>query len=78
MSIVIIPNELRDAINAEIDRAIGGRPLKASERQNIYSFMLDHYDQTGVVPSIELRKKTELQAERIARDARTGEIGGLD
>jgi len=54
---VIVPVEIHDAINAEIDRALAGRPIADAERDLTYSVMLEHFDKYGKVPSIRLNPK---------------------
>lgn len=58
MRLVIVPNELRDAINGEIDQALAGRPMPESEREDLYRYLLSYYDECGSIPSIQLQEKT--------------------
>lgn len=51
---VIVPNELRDAINAAIDEQIAKVPDAAPDREHFYQTLLNYYDQHGVIPPFEL------------------------
>jgi hypothetical protein len=55
--IVVVPLALREAINAEIDRALAGRPIDHEERRIVYRRLLTIYNDTGKIPSITLRDK---------------------
>jgi len=52
--IVVVPNELRDAINRSIDTALNGRPIEHDEREVIYRMILRHYDEHGAIPDFSL------------------------
>lgn len=58
----IVPNDLRDAINAAIDKALAGRPCDGESREVIFAQLLGHYSQHGAIPDFDLTpapKKTE-------------------
>ena len=55
MGMVIVPNELRDAINAKIDTALKACPEVASEREGIYQDLLCYFDKHGEIPEFTLR-----------------------
>lgn len=54
---VIVFNELRDAIQSAIDKALNGRPIADDERQGIYESLLGYYDEYGVIPDFSLEAK---------------------
>ena len=60
MRLVIVPNELRDAINDSIDRArvrAGISALELSDsRPTIYQALLEYFDEHGTVPDIDLKR----------------------
>ena len=53
---VIVPNSLRDAINAKLDTAIAACPDAAKDRDALYSQLLDYFDEHGEVPDFHLTK----------------------
>lgn len=55
--LVVVPNELRDAINAELDRVIAAAPAAAADREYFYNELLNYYDQFGVIPDFRLEAK---------------------
>ena len=56
---VIVPNYVSDAINAEIDRALDGRPCDDESREFIFNGLLQHFDEHGVVPQITLTENAQ-------------------
>jgi len=62
MTLVIVPNSLRDAINAKLDAAIMACPedwaFSEGERENLYNLLLRYFDEHGVVPDFTLQKAT--------------------
>jgi hypothetical protein len=54
---VIVPNDIRDAINAKLDAAILAVPDAAKDRDALYEQLLDYFDQHGVVPDFTLTPK---------------------
>ena len=55
--IVIVYNELRDAIYRAVDNALADAPEFTAERENIYRDILAHYDEFGVIPDFSLKRK---------------------
>jgi hypothetical protein len=55
--LVIVPNSLRDAINAKLDAAIAEVPDAEKDREILYGQLLDYFDEHGVVPDFSLAKK---------------------
>jgi len=56
MRMVIVPNELRDAINAKLDAAITACPDAANDRDALYNQLLAYFDEHGEVPDFDLAK----------------------
>ena len=57
MPIVIVPNVLRDAINAKLDKAIQQCPGAEAERELLYERLLAYFMDYGIVPDFSLTKK---------------------
>lgn len=55
MKVVVIPNELHDAIHAKITEALKGRLMAEDEREVHYQQLLEYYDINGVIPEFELK-----------------------
>lgn len=62
MSIVIVPNVLRDAINAKLDTALTQCPEAAIERGLFYNELLAYFYKHGEIPdfTIEPNPPTDL------------------
>lgn len=56
MKTVILPNSLRDEINAAIDAALKGRVCSDDERRSIFAQLLSYVDAYGVLPEFSLDK----------------------
>lgn len=56
MKMVIVPNDLRDRINAKLDAVIKECPDAEKDRDVLYSQLLGYYDEHGVVPDFSLKK----------------------
>lgn len=54
--IVIVPNCLRDAINAKLDKAIEACPEAAKDREYFYDQLLAYFDEHGEVPDFNISK----------------------
>ncbi len=54
MTLLLVPNFVRDAINAAINRELDGRPIADDERENLYRMLLSHYDEHGEIPEFSL------------------------
>ena len=52
--IVIVPNSLRDAINAKLDEAFKTCPEAEKERESLYHRILEYFDEHGVIPDFTL------------------------
>ena len=48
--VVIVSDELRDAINEALDRAIAECPKAATERAALFNQLLAYVDEHGVIP----------------------------
>ena len=57
MKIVIVPNDLRDAINAHLDAAIAKAPEAEIDREYFYSVLLNFFDENGYLPEFSLEKR---------------------
>ena len=51
---LIVPNVLRDAINAKLDEAFGTHPDAAPDREIFYDALVQHYYLYGVIPEFDL------------------------
>jgi hypothetical protein len=58
----VVPNELRDAINAKLDVAIVACPGAAKDRDELYGYLLGYFNEHGVIPDFSLQKKDLVQA----------------
>lgn len=62
MSLVIVPNSLRDAINEKLEEA---RPQECGDvewaqlKEDLYPQLVAYYDEHGRVPSFSLTRRTE-------------------
>lgn len=56
---VIVPNELRDAINAKLDAAIRDYPESEKDRECLYRELLAFYDEHGYLPEFTIEKKVK-------------------
>ena len=56
MTMVIVPNELRDAINKKLDEKSEGLIYPESDRELMYNQLLDYYDNHGVIPDFDLKQ----------------------
>jgi hypothetical protein len=54
MSLVIVPNVVRDAINDRLDAALAKTPDAARFRDELFNQLLAYFDEHGVVPEFEL------------------------
>jgi len=59
MSIIIVPNELRDAINKKLDEAIVTctEKITTENREFFYRELLAYFDEHGIIPDFSLVKK---------------------
>ena len=51
---VIVPDALADTINAKLDEAFKDCPDAERDREHLYSQLLTHFDEFGVVPEFSL------------------------
>ena len=57
MQLVIVPDSLRNAINAKLDAAIAEVPDAAKDRDALYQMLLEYFDEHGVIPDFQLQKR---------------------
>jgi hypothetical protein len=57
MSIVIVPNALRDAINAKLDVVFKDTPEAEKDRDYLYNQIILFYNEKGYIPDFSLSKK---------------------
>ena len=62
MSMVIVPNQLRDAIYAEID-AKAPKGIDSMDRDVLYKQLLIYYDEHGVIPDFTIERARALEGE---------------
>ncbi len=55
--LVIVPNYVRDAINAKLDAAIAEEPEAAKERDQLYNTILAYFSEYGSLPEFTLKKR---------------------
>lgn len=53
--ISIVPNEISEAIYKKVDEALETRPELKDDRENIFRFILEHYDKFGEIPDFTLK-----------------------
>jgi hypothetical protein len=56
-ALVIVPDSLRDAINAKLDEAIAKAPEAEADREILYNHLLGFFDEYGYLPEFELAKR---------------------
>ena len=56
MSMFVIPNSLRDAINAKLDAAIADVPDAEKDREHLYHSLLMYFNEHGVIPDFSITK----------------------
>lgn len=59
--LVIVPNSLRDAINAKLEAAYETCPAARADHEYLFSVLLGHVDEHGTIPDITLTPKHEDQ-----------------
>lgn len=59
---VIVPNELADAIYEKLDAEIAKHPDAAVDRAIFFDQLLAYYDQHGVIPEFSLAKNQESES----------------
>lgn len=57
MRMVIVPNQLRDAIYTKVDAAIAEFPGAVADREYFYNVLLDYFDEHGEIPEFTLNRK---------------------
>ena len=57
MSIVIVPNQLRDAIMAKLEAEFAKFPDAEIDRDGLYHQLLAYFDEHGEIPDFRLVKK---------------------
>ena len=56
---VIVPNEIRDAINTKLDAEIVKHPNAEKERDALYHQLLAYFNEHGVIPDFSLKPPSE-------------------
>jgi hypothetical protein len=56
--LVIVPDSLRNAINAKLDAAIAEHPDAEKDREVLYSQLLGYFNEHGVIPDFTLLPPT--------------------
>ena len=54
--LVVVPDSLRDALYAAIEKALHGRPCTDQDRETLYGQLLAYYDEHGRIPEFELKQ----------------------
>jgi len=57
MTIVIVPNYVRDAINKKLNTAIAAHPEAEKDREVLYSQLLDYFFEHDEIPDFQLQLK---------------------
>ena len=57
MKIAIIPDSLRAAIDEKLDKAYAQIPEAAIDREIHYHYLLNYFDEHGVIPDFEFFKR---------------------
>lgn len=50
----IVPNDISEAIYKKVDEVLETKPELKGDRENIYRFILEHFDKTGEIADFEL------------------------
>ena len=58
---VVVPNSLRDAINAKLDTAIAEVPEAASDCDALYEQLLAYVSEHGVLPDFSLKRRDPVE-----------------
>ena len=54
--LVIVPNDLYEAINLELDKAFKKELAAAEDREELYQQLLNAYNELGYIPTFTLKK----------------------
>ncbi|WP_376956480.1 hypothetical protein ABNQ39_00410 (plasmid) [Azospirillum sp. A26] len=54
--LLVIPNDIRDELNARLDEQIAAHPDAAADRDVLFAQLVDHVNRTGVIPDFSLAK----------------------
>lgn len=60
-ALVIVPNFLRDAINAKLDAAIAENPGAAKDRNYLYRQLVNYFSEYGSLPEFTLKKRARAE-----------------
>ena len=60
---LIVPNYVRDAINAKLDAALAEVPAAEKDREHLYHGLLMYFNEHGVIPDFTLAKTAEADAQ---------------
>lgn len=66
--IVVVPNELSDAIDKKITLALSGRSCSEKDREIIRNQLIGYYNEHGIIPDFDLSRQPR-------KEARTSEDG---
>ncbi len=66
MQWVIVPDTLRNAIDAKLDAAIAQCPDAAKDRTHLYNQLLSYFNEHGVLPEFTLSKRDEADVDRVS------------
>lgn len=55
MNLYIVPNELSEILYKIVDEAIKKEPKLKEGREEIYKHCLGYYNDTGIIPSINIK-----------------------
>lgn len=57
MPAVIVPTEVKNAINARLDDALNDYPGAIDHREEFYQEILRYYDEHGEIPDVEIHPR---------------------
>ena len=60
---VIVPDSLRDAINANLDAALADWPEAEKDREHLFGQLLDAFDSTGSIPDFRITGPYQMEVE---------------
>lgn len=57
MTLVVVPNYVRDAINSKLDAAYIETPSAAGDREHHFAVLLDYFNEHGKLPTFSLKMR---------------------